>query len=334
MCEAVIRPSETETALDLHYYMKVSRAFEEKLWECYQKGMIHGTMHLAVGEEGTAAGTCRALTTRDRIYTTHRGHCHAICKGVDVKKMMAEMLARDTGTSRGRGGSMHMIDPKVGVMGANGIVGPTPALACGSAFAIVRHHEPDAIAAAFFGDGATSEGAVHEAMNLASVWNLPVLFVLENNGYGMSTPLARATRDTDLAKRAVPYGIPVMDVDGNDVMAVYRTVLKAREQILKSGRPMLVVEHTYRISGHSKSDKNWYRSAEEIAEWQAKDPIVHLENQLIRQQLATKETLQAAAIRAVDVVEEAVHWAQKQPLPEVEEACADVYAKGENLNDR
>lgn len=328
MSEQRIQPSERQTALALFQSMNLARKFEEKVWEYFKQGQIYGTTHLAIGEEGTAAGTCLALKRQDRIYTTHRGHCHVICKGADINGMMAEMFARETGVCRGRGGSMHMIDPSAGVMGANGIVGPAPSLACGSAFAIVRHGEKDAVAAAFFGDGATGEGAVHEAMNLASVWNLPVMFVLENNGYGMSTPIATATRDTDLAKRAIPYGMEAVEVDGNDALAVYRAVSQVRETILKTSRPVLVVEHTYRISGHSKSDKNYYRSAEEIASWKERDPILLLKNRLLNDGVATAAEIAEITAEADRIIGEAVAYAETGPLPSVEEACHDVYREG------
>lgn len=318
-------PVDIDTAGELLYYMLLSRKFENAIWDCYQKKMIHGTTHLAVGEEGTAAGTCRALKIQDRIYTNHRNHAHVICKGADIRGMFAEMFGRATGLSKGRGGSMHMIDPTQGIMGSNGIVGPAPALACGSALAIKRHGEKDAVSVAFFGDGATSEGAVHEAMNLASVWSLPVMFVLENNGYGMSTPICRATRNTDLVKRAEIYDMEGVEVDGNDVFEVYRVVSEAREKILSAGRPMLVVENTYRISGHSKSDKNYYRTAEEIERWQGKDPIVIMEDRL--RACGADDLVDQFEKRTDDEIAEALNWALTQPYPDVEEACADVYAK-------
>ena len=324
--EAAVAGVDRDTALKLLRYMHLARKFEEAVQHYFSLGMIHGTTHLGIGEEATGAGTCLALEERDSMYATHRGHCAALCKGIDIKAMMAEIFARETGVCRGRGGSMHIADRSVGVMGANGIVGPALPLACGSAFANVRRGRTDVVTAAFFGDGAANEGAVHEAMNLASAWNLPIIFVCINNTYGMSTHISKVMKDTDLTKRAIPYGMKALEVDGNDVLAVYETVREARRHVLGRREPILVVEHTYRTSGHSKSDGNLYRSKEEINAWKAKAPIPRLCERLLEEGAATREELDAIDAETTRVIDEAVKYALDCPAPTLDDIRNDVYA--------
>ncbi|MCL2588755.1 MAG: thiamine pyrophosphate-dependent dehydrogenase E1 component subunit alpha, partial [Oscillospiraceae bacterium] len=259
--------------------MMVARKFEEQVQLLFSQGLVHGTTHLGVGEEATAVGTILACQPQDYMLATHRGHNQALAKGLDVNAMMAEILAKETGVCKGKGGSMHIADIDMGILGANGVLGSSAPIACGAGLSIRQKNE-DKIVVCFFGDGSSNLGAVHEAMNLAAVWNLPVLFVLINNTYAMSTHISKASRDTDLTKRAYPFGIPAESVDGNDVLAVYDTVKKARDYVQKNG-PMLIVENTYRITGHSKSDGNLYRSKEEIAAWRKKCPIQRLKKTLI-----------------------------------------------------
>lgn len=313
-------------ALQLLRYMHLARKFEECVQHYFSLGMIHGTTHLGIGEEGAGAGTCLALEKQDHMYATHRGHCAALCKGIDIRGMMAEIFARETGVCRGRGGSMHIADRSVGVMGANGIVGPALPLACGSAFASKRRNEKNRITAAFFGDGAANEGAVHEAMNLAAAWSLPIIFVCINNLYGMSTHISRVMKDTDLTKRAIPYGMPALEVDGNDVLAVYDTVREARRHVVATGEPILVVENTYRTSGHSKSDGNLYRTKEEINAWKQKAPIPRLCKTLLEAGAATREQLDAIDAETTAVIEDAVQYALASPEPTLEDIRNDVYA--------
>lgn len=315
-----------ELAARLLRYMYLARKFEEKVQYYFSLGMIHGTTHLGIGEEATGAGTCLALKPHDHMYATHRGHCAALCKGIDIKEMMAEIFAKEAGVCKGRGGSMHIADRDKGVMGANGILGPALPLACGSAFASKRRGETDRVTAAFFGDGASNEGAVHEAMNLASVWDLPVMFVLTNNTYGMSTHISKVMKDTDLTKRAVPYGIKAVEVDGNDVLAVYQTVSEARDYIVKEKRPILVVEHTYRTSGHSKSDGNLYRSKDEINEWKDKAPIPRYNRQLVKMGILTDEEIKSIDDETTKTLDEAVEYALACPYPKLEDVAKDVYA--------
>ncbi|MCI6173247.1 MAG: thiamine pyrophosphate-dependent dehydrogenase E1 component subunit alpha [Clostridiales bacterium] len=315
-----------ELAIRLLGKMMLVRKFEENVQYYFSLGMIHGTTHLGIGEEATDAGTCLALTAADDMFATHRGHGAAICKGIDIRRMMAEIFGKSTGVCKGRGGSMHIADKDAGVLGANGIVGPSMALACGAAFAHKRRGE-EAVAAAFFGDGATNEGIFHESMNLASVWGLPVLFVCINNLYGMSTHISRVMKDTNLADRAIPYAMKAWTVDGNDAEAVCDTVTKARAYALSRKEPVLIVENTYRISGHSKSDGNLYRTKEEINYWKQLDPIRLHEKKMLERGLATQKEIEELERQAAGLVEDAVNFAIESPYPKVEDLYEDVYAE-------
>jgi len=315
-----------QLASELLEKMMLSRKFEESVQYYFSLGMIHGTTHLGIGEEATAAGTCLALKRDDDMFATHRGHSAAICKGIDVNRMMAEIFGKSTGVCKGHGGSMHIADKDMGVLGANGIVGPSMALACGAAFAHKRREE-DAVALAFFGDGATNEGIFHESMNLASVWGLPVLFVCTNNTYGMSTHISRVMKDTDIAHRAIPYGMEARTVDGNDAEAVYETVTEARRYVREHMEPILIVENTYRISGHSKSDGNLYRTKEEIQYWKQLDPIVLHGKKMKERGYLTQQEIDALDKKTTKAIEEAVKFAIESPYPKLEDIYDDVYAR-------
>ncbi len=255
--------------------MWTTRRFEEAVDDLFARGLMHGTMHLSIGQEASATGACMALRDDDAITSTHRGHGHCIGKGADLTRMMAELLAKETGYCRGRGGSMHIADVATGNLGANGIVGGGIPIAAGAALAYQLRGE-DHVVACFFGDGATNEGAFHEAVNLAAIWKLPVVFICENNKYGMSFSTEKSMAVDTIAERASAYGIPGVSVDGNDVAAVYDVVHAAVERARAGDGPTLVESVTYRHKGHSKSDKNLYRTREEISEWreQGPDPAV------------------------------------------------------------
>ena len=304
--------------------MMVSRKFEEQVQLLFSRGLVHGTTHLGIGEEATAAGTVLACEEHDYMLTTHRGHAQALARGVDVNAMMAEILAKDTGICRGKGGSMHIADIDKGILGSNGVLGSSPPIACGAGLTIRRRGE-DRIVVCFFGDGSSNLGGVHEAMNLASVWNLPVLFVIVNNGYGMSTPLAKATKDPDLTKRAYPFAMPAEEVDGNNVIDVYHAVKKARKYVVKHG-PMLIVQHTYRISGHSKSDGNLYRSKEEIAAWQAECPILRFKRYMLDNGIYDEAAIAAMDKEATAIIEAAVQFGKDSPEPPLDAILTDIYA--------
>ncbi|MCL2368836.1 MAG: thiamine pyrophosphate-dependent dehydrogenase E1 component subunit alpha [Oscillospiraceae bacterium] len=305
--------------------MMISRKFEEQVQQLFGQGLVHGTTHLGIGEEATAVGTILACQPQDYMLATHRGHPQALAKGMDVNAMMAEILAKATGACKGKGGSMHIADIDLGILGANGVLGSSAPIACGAGLSIRRRGE-DRIVICFFGDGSSNLGAIHEAMNLAAVWNLPVLFVLINNTYGMSTHISKASRDTDLTKRAYPFGIPAKEVDGNDVMEVYDTVKKARKYVVQNG-PMLIVENTYRISGHSKSDGNLYRTKEELAEWRGKCPIVRLKKYLIENGIYTEEAIEKMDEETTARIEAAVEYGKNSPEPTLDTILTDVYAE-------
>lgn len=303
--------------------MLLTRKFEERAAELFAKGKIHGTTHLYIGEEAIAAGVCAALEPYDYITSTHRGHGHCISKGMDVRPMMAELLGRETGCSKGRGGSMHMADIKNGNFGENGIVGGGCPIAVGAALAL-KKKRAGGIAVCFFGDGASNEGSFHEAANLAAVWKLPVLFVCENNRYGMSMSVNKSMNIESIEVRAQSYGFPGKTVDGNDAAAMFEAAKAAREYVRSSG-PMLLVCETYRISGHSKSDKNVYRSKKEIADWQKNDPIKHMEQYLISSGFAAEE-IEALEKQAAVEIDEAAAFALSSPYPSVDTITDNVYA--------
>lgn len=310
--------------------MLLTRRFEEKAAELFAKGQIHGTTHLYTGEEAVAAGVCAALKPGDYITSTHRGHGHCISKGMDIKAMMAELLGRETGCSRGRGGSMHMADIKHGNFGENGIVGGGCPIAAGVALAAKKKRLGN-ITVCFFGDGASNEGSFHEAANLASVWKLPLLFVCENNQYGMSMSVQRSMNIIDITVRASSYGFPGSAVDGNDAAAVYEAAIEAREYVTENG-PMLLVCNTYRIAGHSKSDKNVYRSKGEIDAWRRKDPIKRMERYMLENGFSA-ENIEAAQRQAAEAIEEAVRFAQSSPYPSVDSIMDNVYSEPQETED-
>jgi pyruvate dehydrogenase E1 component alpha subunit len=287
---------------------------------------MHGTAHLCIGEEATGIGTVFALSPDDYIFASHRGHGQVIAKGIQVNDIMAEIFGKESGVSHGRGGSMHIADINHGVLGANGIMAANGPLACGAALNLKMNNIRDKVVAFFFGDGSSNLGAIHESMNLASVWKLPVMFVLINNTYGFSTPLHKVVNDTDLSKRAVPYSMKSYEVDGNDVLAVYRVVSEARLYMIEMGEPVLIVEHTYRTAGHSKSDKNKYRSIDEIEEWEAKNPIIRFSKQLLKNGY-TQSDIDEASRSAALLVENAVEYAINSPQPEIRDFETAVYAR-------
>ena len=312
---------------ELMVRMMTVNKFEEQAFWLFGQGLVHGTMHLSIGEEATGVGTTAALTKEDYMLATHRGHGQALGKGVDLNSMMAEILARATGTNHGKGGSMHICDFDNGILGANGIVGANGPIACGAALTIKMKNIPNRVCAAFFGDGASNEGAILESMNLAAAWDLPVMFILTNNTYGMSTPLDHVVKNKDLKQRAAAFGFKAYECDGNDVLAVYETVKEAREHVVAGNGPVLVVEHTYRTSGHSKSDGNLYRTKEEIKYWADRNPIVRFRQFLTENKIFTDKEIDAMQETADQAIADAIEYAKAQPQPEVADLEADVYAE-------
>ena len=318
-----------ETCRELYMKMVLTRRFEETAARLFAEGKVHGTAHFCVGEEATGVGVCSALEHEDLITQTHRGHSQGIGKGMDLKRMMAEFLGKETGYCRGRGGCMHIADFSAGSLGANGIVGGGIPIATGAGFSLKYRKRPN-IAVCFFGDGASNQGAFHESLNLASVWKLPVLYVCTNNFYGMSTHISRSMNIKDISLRASSYGIPGVSLDGNDVAAVYRETLKAREYVLKNG-PMLMVLETYRWLGHSKSDAQVYRTREEVEAWKQKCPIRRFREDLEARGVFTPGELEEMDREAETQVVEALAWAEAGPEPRLETIFEDVYASGEDL---
>lgn len=311
---------------DMYKKMQSARKFEERVQWLFAQGMVHGTTHLGIGEEATAVGTIMALGENDYVFGTHRGHNQGLTKGLDVNEMMAEILARKDGCCRGVGGSMHIADPNKRYFGADGVLGASAVMANGVALAIKKEGRKDEIVNLFFGDGTFNQGGTLEALNLAGIWKLPTLFVCVNNTYGMSTHISRVTAETDLAKRGPAFGVPSVNVDGNDVLAVYEAVKKARKHVLTKG-PMLIVENTYRISGHSKSDGNLYRTKEEIEEWKQKCPIKRFAKYLTENGYFTEEELQKLADQAQAEIDAATEFAKASPDPDMAEALDSVYVK-------
>lgn len=310
---------------DLFRQMWVIRFFEEKVDEFFAKGMIHGTTHLAVGQEASAAGACALLDTEDKITSTHRGHGHCIAKGATPDKMMAELFGRTTGYCKGKGGSMHIADIDIGNLGANGIVAGGVPLAVGSALT-AHMKKQNYVTVCFFGDGATNEGSFHEAVNLASVWQLPVIFVCENNQYGMSGPVEEMTNIETIADRAKGYGIPGVVADGNDIVDMMNTTHEAIEQARNGNGPTLIEAKTYRWKGHSKSDAKKYRTREEENEWKAKDPIKRFKEVLIGAGLLTEEQAEEIRQDAKQEIADAVAFAEEGPMPTEADLLTDVYA--------
>ena len=310
--------------VDMYTKLHQIRAFEEKVAYFFSRGMIHGTTHLYIGEEATAVGVMAALAADDWITSTHRGHGHTIAKGIDLNRMMAELLGRETGYCRGKGGSMHIADLSRGNLGANGIVGGGIPIAVGAALT-VKLKRLDRVVVSFFGDGALNEGSFHEAVNLASVWDLPIIFVCEDNQYGMSMSRRLSINIEDLALRATGYGIPGVSVDGNDILSVLAATAKAYTHVKKHG-PYLIVSETYRYMGHSKSDANKYRTKEEIAQWREKDPIGRFKAFLIEHGYLSEDELDTIEGAARQAIEDAVAFAQNSPEPSLDIIAEDVYA--------
>lgn len=297
---------------ELLYRMVKVHRFEERLKHLYNEGKVHGTLHLCVGEEAAVVGSTAALKRDDYIFTTHRGHGECIGKGTDINAMMAEILGRQSGTNSGIGGSMHITAPDIGVIGSNGVVGASVPISLGAALTIKLKKIPDRVSVCFFGDGAANQGAVLESMNLAGLWKLPVIFVLLENKYAVSTPPEKASADCDFVKRAMPFNLKPFDVDGNDVLKVLYTVSKAREHAAGGNGPCLVVEHTYRVSGHSKSDTDCYRSQEEIQDWIDKNPIDRYRSYLLSEGFMTACEADKIIKKAEKEVEAAAEYALLQ----------------------
>ena len=319
-------PSDADLLCRMYRTMRLIRAFEEKIDALRTSGQLQGSAHLYVGQEAVAAGVCARLNVDDYVASTHRGHGHAIAKGVDVARMMAELYGRATGTNKGKGGSMHIADTSVGMLGATGIVGAGTPIALGAALS-ARTRKTQQVAVAFFGDGAMGQGPIYECLNMAVIWKLPMIFVCENNGYAESTSAEYALSTRDLAKRAAAFEMPAAIVDGQDVFAVYEHMGAAVSRARDGEGPTFLECKTYRYYGHFLGDDPLrYRTREEEAHYRARDCIESFERVMAERSLLSEQEL--AAIRAdVDAtIERAVEFAEQSPLPDVAELTTEVYA--------
>ena len=314
-----------KTMIQMYTTMFRIRQFETKLQEFFAAGKIPGFVHLYLGEEAVAAGTCAALRKDDFITSTHRGHGHLIAKGGDLKKMMAEIYGKITGYCKGKGGSMHIADVDLGILGANGIVGGGGPIATGAGMAI-QYRGEDRVAVCFFGDGASNQGTTQEALNMASAWQLPVVFVNENNGYGISCPTSKSMAITDIADRAAGFDMPGVIVDGNDVVAVYEAICAAVERARKGDGPSLIECKTYRWRGHFEGDACVYRGKDELDEWVKKDPIPRFAKKLIDDGVLSKKELEKLQANVNSELQEAITFAEQSPLPQAADILDDVYA--------
>jgi TPP-dependent pyruvate/acetoin dehydrogenase alpha subunit len=301
------------------------RYFEDRVKDLFAAGEIPGFVHLYIGEEAVAVGTCAALNQDDYITSTHRGHGHLIAKGGDLRLMMAELFGKATGYCHGKGGSMHIADPSLGILGANGIVGAGLPIATGAAMS-AKLRKSGQVAACFFGDAASNQGTFHEAINIASAFNLPVVYVCENNLYGVGTRQSRVCRKDDIAERAAAYSIPGLTVDGNDVLAVYEAISAAVTRARSGDGPTLVECKTYRWRVHNEGEMDNYRPPEEVKYWLTKEPIAPFRKLLIERDVLTAEGAEALEKRVLSDVDEAVKFARESPLPDPETALTDLWA--------
>ena len=311
--------------LEMYRRMVQIRHFEDRIYYLFLQGLMPGTIHLYQGEEAVAVGVCSNLRRDDIITSTHRPHGHALAKGVSIKSIMAELFAKSTGCCKGKGGSMHVGNIEVGAIPSIAIVGGGIPVATGAALAF-KMKKTDQVAACFFGDGASNEGAFHEAINMGALWNLPVIYVCENNLYGASTHVSKVMKLKNVADRAAAYGIPGEVVDGNDVIEVHSAVKGAVDRARKGNGPTLIECKTYRRGGHSRSDGCHYRDKGEEKEWLAKDPIPRIKNKLLEMSLLTEESIAMIEEEVEKELDQAVKYAQDSPSPKPEDALQDVLA--------
>lgn len=312
------------TEFDLLYHMIFIRRFEEKCVELYSAGKIRGFLHLYIGEEAIAVGSIQALSEQDNIVATYREHGHALMRGISASKIMLEMFGKQEGCSKGRGGSMHLFDASKNFFGGNAIVAGGIPLAVGLALA-AKMQKKDNITACYFGDGATAEGAFHESMNMASLWQLPVLFLCENNFYAMGTKISEHQAQTNLSLRGKSYAMESVKVDGMDVLAVKAATEKAIQTIHREKKPYFIEFETYRFRPHSMYDADLYRDKAEIQEWKKRDPIDTFSKKLLSEKIISSEQLKEMEIKINSEIEKAVESAEKGTLEPIENLTHDVY---------
>lgn len=319
--------TDRQKMLDMLETMMRIRQFEERCVVLSAAGKLPGFLHLYIGEEAIATGVCAHLADADFITSTHRGHGHVIAKGAKTDLMMAELYGKATGYCKGKGGSMHIADGDLGILGANGIVGGGFEIAAGAG-AGLQYLGRDAVCVTFFGDGAASQGSFHESVNLSSTWNLPVIYVNENNGYAISTSNAKQRNVPSMSVRAAAYGIPGVTVDGNDVTAVYDAMDKAVKRARKGEGPSIIECVTYRWRGHSEGDReHFYRTKEEVREWMKKDPIAAYQKYLTSKKAASKKDFAQIEEKIRLEIDEAVAFGERSAYPDASEVLTDVYAE-------
>ncbi|MDB5386216.1 MAG: acoA 1 [Planctomycetaceae bacterium] len=316
-----------ETILALYRKMQVIRLCEEQLARSHQRGLIHGACHTYVGEEAIASGVCAHLKVTDVVFSTHRGHGHALAKGMPPRQLMAELFGRATGCSQGRGGSMHLFSPEVGMMGTSGIVGPCILQAAGAGYSF-KILKTDQVAVAFFGDGAVNNAAFHEGLNMASIWKLPVLFVCENNQFATEVPFSYAAGNPSVAVRGTCYGLPGIELDGNDVLAVYHAAGEAIQRAKAGQGPTLLECKTYRTRAHAEGMGDFtYRTREDVEAWKKQDPISRLRTSSTEQGIATADDFLTIDTEVQALIAEAQTFAETSPWPEAATATRHVYSE-------
>lgn len=316
-----------EQALSLYRTMQVIRQCEEALARSYQAGLVHGACHTYVGEEAVATGVCAHLRHEDAVFSTHRGHGHALAKGIPPRELVAELFGRATGCSRGRGGSMHLFSPEVGMMGTSGIVGPCILQATGAGYSF-KLLNTDKVGVAFFGDGASNNGAFHEGLNLAAIYQLPTVFVCENNQFATEIAITYATRNTDIWTKAASYGMPGVCVDGNDVQAVYEAARIAVRRAREGGGPTLIECKTYRTRPHAEGMRDGgYRTMEEVDKWKQRDPIKLLAQRVTTDGSISQAELDQIASEVKATIDEAVDFAKNSPYPDGATATEYVFSQ-------
>ena len=322
-------PLPTPSLLSLFRTMQIIRQCEERLAKSHQRGLVHGACHTYIGQEAIAAGVFAHLRTEDVVFSTHRGHGHALAKGLHPQELIAELYGRLAGCSQGRGGSMHLFKPEIGLMGTSGIVGPCILHACGGGYAF-KIKKTDNVAVACFGDGAVNNGAFHEGLNMASIWKLPVIFVVENNQFATEVPFSYSSGIPDVGRRAENYGMPGFELDGNDVLEIHRVAGEAIGRARDGGGPTLIECKTYRTRTHAEGMPDFgYRSREEVDEWKARCPIVRLRSRIIDDGSATPDELDAIEQEVRELIEKSHEFAEASPYPSGESATTHVYCEGE-----
>jgi pyruvate dehydrogenase E1 component alpha subunit len=316
-----------EEYLNLYREMVVIRRLEERAAELYQQGKIGGFLHLYIGQEAVSAGISSVRQPQDRLITAYRDHGWALSAGIDAKTVMAELLGKKTGCSQGKGGSMHMADTEKNFWGGHAIVGAHIPLAAGLALGDVYQDKNDAVTICMFGDGATNIGFFHEGLNLSKVWNLPVLWVCENNQYGMGTAVDRASAVSEIRQKAEGYGMPNERIEGMDVMRVREEVDRVLKKIRKDGGPYLLEIMTYRYAGHSMGDPERYRDKAEVKHWEEEDPIGIFRKYLVGNEIASEEELDGQDVEAEKIVDEAEAFAEASPEPDSEDLFRDIYVE-------